>query len=73
MVNVEGGNAWCVLFTKGLNSYVTEAIMTEMTGFPGEGDHFLWDQKTNCCRWFHQAVGMTDFIQFRSVSPVMQS
>lgn len=70
MVNAEGGSAWCV-FTKGLNSYVTEAIVTEMT------KDFLVKQIIIFsffffCRWFHQAVGMTDFIQFKSVSPVLK-
>lgn len=27
MVNLEGGSGLCVLLTKGLNSYVTQAIM----------------------------------------------
>lgn len=31
MVNLEGGGGLRVLLTKGLNSYVTQAIMTEIT------------------------------------------
>lgn len=31
MVNLEGGSGLCVLFRKGLNSYVTQAIMLEIT------------------------------------------
>lgn len=42
-------------------------------GFPGDVDLFFFETKDKLFTgWFHWAVGMTDFIQFRSASPVIQ-